>query len=93
MNSKQQVLLFLAALVVAAMFLFILFGEQGLADLNMLKRERDNLVESTRDLAWENLALLDEIERLKNDPDYIEHIAREELGMIGKDEFIIKIKK
>ena len=31
-----------------------------------------------------------EIDRLKNDPKYIENIARKELGMIGEDEVILK---
>jgi cell division protein FtsB len=30
------------------------------------------------------------IERLKNDPEYIESIARKELGMIQKGEVILK---
>jgi cell division protein FtsB len=34
--------------------------------------------------------LYNEIERLKNDDKYIENIARQELGMIGKDEMILK---
>jgi cell division protein FtsB len=29
---------------------------------------------------------------LKNDPEYVEDVARKELGVIGKDEVIIKVK-
>ena len=34
-----------------------------------------------------------EIERLKHDPEYIENVARRELGMIGKNEVIFKVEK
>jgi cell division protein FtsB len=44
-------------------------------------------------LKKENLSLYREIERLKNDPEYVEDVARKELGVIGKDEVIIKVKK
>ena len=92
MILRQNVLLFLAILVLCSLFLFILFGENGLSDLNLLKNERDNAVEKNESLAGNNLILFENIERLKNDADYIESIARRELGMIGKDELIIKPK-
>jgi cell division protein FtsB len=31
-----------------------------------------------------------EIDRLKNDPSYIESVARREFGMIGPDEIVVK---
>ncbi len=90
MILRQNVLLFIAILVLCSLFLFILFGENGLADLNLLKTERDIVVEKNESLAMSNLILFEDIERLKNDTDYIESIARRELGMIRKDELIIK---
>ena len=59
-------------------------------DLNMLRKERDQLTEKNQLLNHENLTLSDEIDRLQNDPKYIENIARQELGMVGKDELILK---
>ena len=74
------------------MLLFIVFGENGLTDLYKLKMEKDNLLKKNDELKKENLSLYREIERLKNDPGYVEDVARKELGVIGKDEVIIKIK-
>jgi cell division protein FtsB len=51
------------------------------------------LVNINKRLSEENLAIGVEIERLKYDPAYIENIARQELGMIRADEFILKPKK
>ena len=59
-------------------------------DLNMLRKERDQLAEKNQLLNHENHTLSDEIDRLQNDPKYIENIARQELGMVGKDELILK---
>jgi len=75
------------------MLLFIVFGENGLTDLYKLKMKKDNLSKKSDELKKENLSLYREIERLKNDPGYVEDVARKELGVIGKDEVIIKIKK
>ena len=73
--------------------MFTLFGEHGLADLNRLKTERDILLKKNDELIQKNLSLYREIERLKNDPEYVENVARNELGVIGKDEVVIKVKK
>ena len=90
MTSKQQVFLCLAILVLSSMLLLILFGDHGVADLNLLKSERNALAEKNEKLARENLLVYDKINRLKTDLEYIENVARQELGMIGKDELILK---
>jgi len=73
--------------------MFTLYGENGLADLYRLKTERDILLKKNDELIRENLSLYREIERLKNDPEYVENVARNELGVIGKDEVVVKVKK
>ena len=90
MTSKQQVFLCLAILALSSMLLLILFGDHGVADLILLKSERDALVEKNEKLARENLLVYDKINRLETDLEYIENVARQELGMIGKDEWILK---
>lgn len=74
------------------MLLLIIFGDNGVADLRLLQTKRDGLIEKNETLARENVQLYHQIERLKNDPDYIKSIARRELGMIGKDEVILKLR-
>jgi cell division protein FtsB len=72
------------------MLVFILLGDHGFADLNLLKSQKEQLIKKNATLARENLILYDTIHRLKNDPVYIESVARKDLGMIGKDELIVK---
>ena len=92
MSLKKNIMLVLAIMTMLLMLLFIVFGENGLTDLNKLKMEKDNLSKKNDELKKENLSLYREIERLKNDPIYVEDVARKELGVIGKDEMIIKVK-
>jgi len=93
MISKQNILLAFAIIIIFSLLIFTLFGENGLADLHLLKTERDILLKKNDELIRENLSLYREIERLKNDPEYVENVARNELGVIGKDEVVIKVKK
>ncbi len=90
MTKTQGILISIAILVLAAVFFFIIVSEHGLADLVLLKREQAKLIEENERLTRENLSISIEIDRLKHDPEYIENVARKELGMIGEDEVIIK---
>ena len=90
MTRKQSLFLSIAVLVLVSLLFFIIFGEHGLIDLNSLKNERTRLTEKSEQLARKNHSLSVEIDRLKHDPKYIENVARQELGMVGEDELILK---
>lgn len=90
MSNTQKILLSLVTLVLLNILLVIVFGDRGLVEVGHLKGERDRLLRDTHALKEKNLSLRREIERLKTDPAYIEHIARQELGMIGRDEVIVR---
>jgi len=90
MTRNLTILLLVSVLLLLALLFFIIISDQGFADLRSLKRERDQLVGENEKLARENQAISIEIDRLKHDLGYIESIARQELGMIGEDEIILK---
>ena len=90
MSNGQKILLSLVALVLFNILLVIIFGDRGLVEVNRLRGEKDRLLRDNRELTEKNLSLSREIERLKTDPVYIEHVARQELGMIGRDEVIVR---
>jgi cell division protein FtsB len=75
------------------MLLLIIFGDNGLVDFVLIKGEKDRLVEKNEKLNQENLNMYREIDRLKNDPKFVENVVRQELGVIGKDEVIFKTGK
>ena len=73
--------------------LFIaVFGDKGAADLSMLRQEKRLLMQKNDRIEADNLELLRQIDRLKNeDLGFIESIARRELGMVRQDEVILKL--
>ena len=93
MTRKEGIFLSIAGLLLFPLLFFIIFGEHGYIDLNVLKSERDQFVEKNELLTQKNISLSTEIDRLKHDPQYIENIARQELGMVAEDELILKPQK
>ena len=90
MTNTQSILISIAIIMIAALFFFIIVSEHGLVDLVYLNQERGKLVKKSEQFNQENLSISIEIDRLKHDPEYIENVARKELGMIGVDEIILK---
>ncbi|MDJ0987672.1 MAG: septum formation initiator family protein [Desulfobacterales bacterium] len=90
MTKKQSILITIAVALMFSMLFFIIFGEHGFIDLNTLRDEKVQLQERNEQLTDQNLSLSVEIDRLKHDPHYIENVARQELGMVGENELILK---
>jgi len=90
MTKKQKILFYLSIFAILFLSILIIFGDNGMIDLRHLKKERDKLSEENQFIRQEISLLYSEIERIKNDPSYIEAIARQELGMIGEDEIILR---
>ncbi|BBO81759.1 hypothetical protein DSCO28_23250 [Desulfosarcina ovata subsp. sediminis] len=78
-----------AALVLVNLLLWIVFGDKGWVELSRLRAREAAMAAENETLAAENVDLYHTIGRLKNDPVYIERVARDELGMIGKNDLII----
>lgn len=93
MTKRQRILLYLATMAIISLFFLIILGDNGLIDLNILKKQKNTLIEENQKIQQEISSLSTEIDRAKNDPVYIEAVARQELGMIGKDEVILKFNK
>ena len=93
MTTKQNIMLSMVILILFSLFLFIIFGDKGLVDFVLIKGEKNSLIEKNEKLNQENLNMYREIDRLKNDPKFVENVVRQELGVIGKDEVIFKTGK
>jgi cell division protein FtsB len=93
MDTKRKIIIS-AGILVFLGFLFVIgFSDRGAVDLYQRKLERDRLRQANIRLQQSNKAQYRLIERLKHDPEYLENIARRELGMIAKDEVVIVKKK
>ena len=88
MTIRQTFLLAMSIIGLFSFLLVIIFGDKGLADFHLLRLERTRLVASNEKLVRENLALYQQKVRLEKDPLYIEHVAREELGLVAEHDLV-----
>jgi cell division protein FtsB len=76
-------------LLAAAIFVPLkVFDHNGLARVERLRHELDELEDNNRRIKRENDALRLQIHAFHSDPGYVEKIARDELGMVGPEEII-----
>lgn len=68
----------------------LVLDEQGLPRFRQLESELETLRGSNADLVREIAQLKTEIESLRADTQYVERIARDELGMVRPDEFVFQ---
>jgi len=89
---KQRFFLSLATIALVSLLALTLYGEKGYSELLSMRAQRDEIARSNEQLEQQNHHAYREVDRLKNDLNYIEKVARQELGMIGKNEVILKLK-
>ncbi|HEY5056094.1 MAG TPA: septum formation initiator family protein [Acidobacteriaceae bacterium] len=77
-----------AAAVALAVGYHVVFGANGLTVYMQKRAETRVLKQQTAELQRENNAMQEHVERLRNDPDAIEHQAREELHYAKPGEVI-----
>ena len=66
---------------------------QSLAKVWQMKQEVEALERELGSLRGETEALAGQIDRLRTDPDYVEQLARESLGMVRPGERILKLPR
>ena len=90
MIKRQKISLVIVFCAMLALLLVVIFGENGWVELMRLQRTHQSLIKGNAILTHENSQMYGAIDRLENDPDYVENIARQELGMIRPNELIFK---
>lgn len=90
MSTLQKTLLCCVGAGLVVFLLVIVFRDNGLLDLADMKEQLEQSEINNETLKRENTELFNEVERLKNDINYLESVARKDLGMIKEDEIIIK---
>ena len=73
------------------LLIIFLFGNHGLYQLYILKKERSNIQEKINLLREEKMALEDEKIKLQTDYKHIEELAREKYRMSKKGERVFKV--
>lgn len=68
-------------------------ASNGVPNLLALRRERQRLGEQAVAVLQENSALRSQIERLRSDDHFLEHLARRELGLVGAGEIVYRFRR
>ena len=90
---KLQKKIIRGVLTIGALTLLIIFifGNHGLYQLYLLKKERSNIQEKINLLREEKITLEDKKTKLQTDPKHIEELAREKYRMSKKGERVFKV--
>jgi cell division protein FtsB len=80
----------LTLLILGLVVAWLGFGERGFIHLYRMDRERQTYLEKINKLERENRELLDEIQRLRSDREYVESLGRRELGLVKDDEIMYR---
>jgi cell division protein FtsB len=80
----------LALLFLGLVVAWLGFGERGFIHLYRMDRERQTYLEKINKLERENRELLDEIQRLRSDREYVENLGRREMGLLKEDELMYR---
>ena len=67
------------------------YGGQSLARVVQMKREVESLERDIATLREETGRLTKTIDRLRSDPEYIEQLARESLGLVKPGDKVLKL--
>jgi len=70
-----------------------IFSQRGLIHMMQLQEELQELKDYNDRLQNNNKSLKQEIRLLKNNPHYMEELARKELGLVKKGEIVYNFKK
>jgi cell division protein FtsB len=68
----------------------ITFGDRGLTDNYRMKEKLMSLRKFNHEITLENIALKKNITLMRDDPSYIEKLARNELGMVKKGDLVYR---
>lgn len=89
--QRRRFAIVTAALLSFAVGYHVVFGQNGITAYEQKRHEEKVLTQQVKQLAHDNDALSGHVERLKDDPNAIEHQAREELHYTRPDEVIVTL--
>ena len=93
-NNEKKLLYYSGFFFTLLLILWIFFApNKGVFDMIRTHNEIKKLQAANQRLEDENKALQEEINRLQNDPTYLEEKARKEYGMLKENEVLYIFKK
>ena len=80
-------------MVVVLLCLWLFFAPNGVLRYYRLRQEIEAVKNETTSLEDQNSILLKDVQRLQNDPAYLEDVARDEYDLIRKNEMVFDFTK
>lgn len=91
-NLPQRWPVYLLSALIILLFLVTIVGERGALHLWRLRGEKSRLDEQNYRLQKENASLRQRIQSIRNDDDFLEKLAREELNMVLPGEVVYRFQ-
>lgn len=76
--------------ILVAYFGVIIFGDNGLLDLNRKKERLYTIQAKNKAIENKSINLYRKLDRLTKDTNYLEYIIRQELCFVGEDEIVFR---
>lgn len=90
--AKRKIYYILLIIITFLSLIYSVKGRYGILKIIELKSEIANIKSISEKISNENAVFKMKIEMLKTDRKVVESVAREELGMVRKDEILILFK-
>ena len=88
---QKKIIRGILAIGALTLLIIFIFGNHGLYQLYLLKKERSNIQEKINLLREEKITLNDKKTKLQTDSKHIEELAREKYRMSKKGEKVFKV--
>jgi cell division protein FtsB len=92
LRLPQRWPVYLVGSLIVLLSLVTLVGERGALHLWRLRGEKSRLDEQNYRLQKENESLRQRVQSIRNDDDYLEKLAREELNMVRPGEIVYRFQ-
>ncbi len=90
MSFSKNIMFKCGIAILFALFFLTIFSHNGVLDYFRLSKEKKLILMDNEKIKDKNHNFSIQINRLTNDKDYIEHIAKHEFGMAGSDEYVFR---
>lgn len=92
---KKRRQIFFTAVILIFLYLSVsfVFGDAGFIRYLKLQKKRDHITREIKEIEEKNALLRTDVQRLRENPFYLEKHAREDFGMARPDEYIFKYDK
>ena len=91
MGKRTKIIYFCCLALAVGFLIYAVIHSGGSGKQVQLQRELDKTREENQHLKEENRRLFQEVEALNRRQDYLEKLARDELGLVRKDELILQL--